>query len=141
MNYVPKTLSKRDTVRQKRGLALSRKAYKRGVYKNRPKLASFQSKKSSHVQRATVLYGVSMTPTPELARATGCRLSALRQIVKKGEGAFYSSGSRPNQTPQSWAHARLASALTGGPASRVDFSILKKGCSPKSRPMQLAKQV
>ena len=141
MNYVPKTLSKRDTVRQKRGLALSRKAYKRGVYKNRPHLASFQSKKSSHVQRATALYGVSIFPTPELARATGCRLSALRQIVKKGEGAFYSSGSRPNQTPQSWAHARLASALTGGPASRVDFSILKKGCSPKSRPMQLAKQV
>jgi hypothetical protein len=141
MNYVPKTLSKRDSVRQKRGLARSRKAYKRGVFVNRPQLASFQSKKSSHVERATTLYGVSMTPTPELARATGCRLSALRQIVKKGEGAFYSSGSRPNQTPQSWAHARLASALTGGPASRVDFSILKKGCAPKSRPMRLVKKV
>jgi hypothetical protein len=80
-----------------------------------------------------------MNPTPALARATGCRLSALRQILKKGEGAYYSSGSRPNQTPQSWAHARLGSALTGGPSSRVDFSILKKGCAPKSRPLRFAK--
>ena len=141
MNYVPKTLSKRDSVRQRRALARSRKAYRRGVFVDRPHLASFTNKKSSHVQRATTLYGVSMTPTPELARATGCRLSALRQILKKGEGAYYSSGSRPNQTPQSWAHARLASALTGGPSSRIDFSILKKGCAPKSRPIQLAKQI
>ena len=139
MNYVPKTLSKRDSVRQKRALARSRNAYRRGVFVDRPHLSSFTQKKSSHVQRATALYGVSMKPTPALARATGCRLSALRQILKKGEGAYYSSGSRPNQTPQSWAHARLASALTGAPSSRVDFSILKKGCAPKSKPMQLAR--
>ena len=140
MNYLPKTLSKKDFQRQRRALARSRIAYKRGVYVARPHLPSFHSKKSSHVQRATALYGVSsMAPSPELARATRCRQAALRQIVKKGEGAYYSSGSRPNQTAQSWAHARLASALTGGPSSRIDYSILKKGCAPNSKALRLAK--
>jgi hypothetical protein len=130
---------KRDTIRQRQAIVRSRKAYKRGVYVNRPHIASFVNKKSPHVYRATNLYGVpTMAPTPTLARATGCRRSALKQIIKKGEGAFYSSGSRPNQTPQSWAYARLGSALTGGPASQVDYKILEKGCSRKSRPLQLA---
>lgn len=139
MNYLPRTLSKRDARRQRRALAKSRKAYARGVYVDRPHLPSFHSKKSAHVQRATALYGVSMAPSPELARATGCAQAALRQIIKKGEGAYYSSGSRPNQSAQSWAHARLASALTGGPSSRIDYSILKKGCAPKSKALRLAK--
>jgi hypothetical protein len=130
---------KRDTIRQRQAIIRSRKAYKRGVYINRPKIASFANKKSPHVYRATNLYGVpTMAPTPTLARATGCSRSALNQIIKKGEGAFYSSGSRPNQTAQSWAYARLGSSLTGGPASQVDYKILEKGCSKKSRPLQLA---
>jgi hypothetical protein len=58
--------------------------------------------------------------------------------VKKGEGAYYSSGSRPNQTPQSWAYARLASAITGGKASLVDYSILEKGCDPRKKALKLA---
>jgi hypothetical protein len=65
-------------------------------------------------------------PNKELAAKTGCSVSALKAIVRKGEGAYYSSGSRPNQTPQSWGIARLASAITGGKASKVDFHILKE---------------
>ena len=137
--YIPSILSKRDTLRQRRAINRSRKAYQRGIYIDRPKLPSFVNKKSSHVYRATNLYDVpSMVPTPTLARATGCKQSALRQIIKKGEGAYYSSGSRPNQTAQSWGYARLGSALTGGPSSRIDYSILNKGCTRKSRPLQLA---
>jgi hypothetical protein len=79
-----------------------------------------------------------MKPSIQLARATGCKKWALEKIINKGEGAYYSSGSRPNQTPQSWGYARLASALTGGPSSQVDFSIIKKGCSKKSHPYKLA---
>jgi hypothetical protein len=130
---------KRDTIRQRRAIIRSRKAYKKGIYMDRPHIASFVNKKSPHVFRATKMYGVpTMAPTPMLARATGCSQSALKQIIKKGQGAFYSSGSRPNQTAQSWAYARLGSALTGGPASQVDYKILEKGCSKKSRPLQLA---
>jgi hypothetical protein len=58
--------------------------------------------------------------------------------VSKGEGAYYSSGSRPNQTPQSWGIARLASSITGGKAAAVDYNILDKGCNHKKKAFSLA---
>ena len=47
-------------------------------------------------------------------------------IIDKGKGAYYSSGSRPNQTPTSWALARLASVIMNGPARKVDKKIWDK---------------
>jgi len=139
--YIPRTLSKRDAIKQKAFINRSRRAYPKGIFFNRPSVASFKSKPSSHVYRATNLYGVpNMVPNATLANATGCKRWALKKIINKGEGAYYSSGSRPNQTPQSWGYARLGSALTGGPSSQVDYNILEKGCSKKSRPIQLANQ-
>lgn len=137
--YVPVGLTAVDSLLQKKYLTRSRKAYKKGEYIARPKLKSFTSKRSPHVLRATTLYGVStMEPNKALAEATGCSQNALRKIIKKGEGAYYSSGSRPNQTPQSWGYARLASALTSGPSSLIDYDILKNGCSKHSKPVLLA---
>ena len=65
----------------------------------------------------------------ELSEKTGCSLNAMNQIVKKGEGAYYSSGSRPNQTAKSWGLGRLASALTSGKAAAIDYDIINKGCN------------
>jgi len=62
----------------------------------------------------------------------------LKDIVRKGEGAYYSSGSRPNQTAQSWGLARLASALTSGKAAAIDFDILDKGCDHNKKAFILA---
>ena len=127
--YVPRSLSKKDKTKQILNLHRSQIAYTKRNYINRPILKSFKTKPSSHVSRAKALFGVqSMAPTAELAKASGCSQWALEKIIQKGEGAYYSSGSRPNQTPQSWGYARLASALTGGPASKVDALILKQGC-------------
>jgi len=67
-------------------------------------------------------------------------MAALNQIVSKGEGAYYSSGSRPNQTAQSWGFARLASALTAGKSAAVDYDILEKGCAHNKRAFILAKR-
>ena len=64
---------------------------------------------------------------------------SLKDIVSKGEGAYYSSGSRPNQTAKSWGYARLASSITGGNASVVDMHILEKECSNNSKALKLAK--
>ena len=64
---------------------------------------------------------------------TGCKSSALNKIVRKGEGAYYSSGSRPNQTPQSWGIARLASSITGGKAAAVDYDIITEGCDASNK--------
>lgn len=140
--YIPVGLTAVDSLLQKKYLMRSRKSYKKGVYINRPQLRSFTSKVSPHIYRATNIYGVSsMAPTQTLSKATGCSRKALRQIIKKGEGAYYSSGSRPNQSAQSWGYARLASSLTGGPASQIDYKILEKGCSSRSKPILLANQL
>jgi hypothetical protein len=58
--------------------------------------------------------------------------------VKKGEGAYFSSGSRPNQTAQSWGLARLASSITAGKAAAVDYKILEEGCNHKGKAFILA---
>ena len=78
--------------------------------------------------------------TNELAKKTKCSKESLNKIIKKGEGAYYSSGSRPNQTAQSWGIARLASSLTSGKAAAVDYSILEKGCQKNSISLKMAKQ-
>jgi hypothetical protein len=52
--------------------------------------------------------------------------TGIKQIIKKGVAAYYNAGSRPNTTPSQWARARLASALTGGGAAKVDKAILDK---------------
>ncbi len=92
--------------------------------------------------KAQRLYHVDkIGATPALAKASGCKRSALAAIIRKGAGAYYSSGSRPNQTAQSWGKARLASALTAGKAAVVDYHILKRGCHPKtSKALRLANQ-
>jgi len=139
--YLPDTLSIRDKSRQRKELTKSRRLYKQGKYYTRKAMRSFKSKPSKHLDRARSLYHVDkIRPTRELSRKTGCSLKGLRQIVKKGEGAYYSSGSRPNQTPQSWGNARLASAITGGNASLVDFHILDKECDHRKPAFRLAQK-
>lgn len=142
VRYLPKGLSRKDKEKQKKMLLKSRKMYKKGDYFTRKKLASFKSKPSNHVSNAKEIYKVdNIAPNAELAKATGCSVDALEKIVKKGEGAYFSSGSRPNQTAQSWGYARLASSVTGGNASLVDYSILKEGCTSNSRALRLANRL
>jgi hypothetical protein len=137
--YIPKQLSSKDKKRQLGMLMKSRKLYKSNKYYTRKNVPSFKSKKSSHIENAKRIYNIdNVTPSNELARKTGCSLGALKKIVRKGEGAYYSSGSRPNQTPQSWGLARLASSITGGNASVVDYDILKNGCSHTKKAFLLA---
>lgn len=137
--YMPKQLSSKDKKRQLGMLLKSRKLYKSKKYYTRKNVPSFKSKKSSHIVNAQRIYKIDkISPSNELARKTGCSLNALNKIVRKGEGAYYSSGSRPNQTPQSWGLARLASSITGGNASVVDYDILKNGCSHTKKAFLLA---
>ena len=140
--YLPDTLSRRDKALQRKELIKSRKLYKRRKYYTRRKtIRTFTSKPSKHTARARHIYGVdNIRPTRELALRTGCSVRGLKQIVRKGEGAYYSSGSRPNQTPQSWGNARLASAITGGNASAVDFNILDKECDHHKPAYRLAQK-
>jgi hypothetical protein len=139
--YVPKKLTRKDQKKQTNMIRKSRRLYKKGIFFPRKKVLSFTSKKSPHILKAMKLYHVDkIGPTEELARKSGCSQEALAEIIRKGKGAYFSSGSRPNQTPESWGTARLASALTSGKAAAVDYSILEKGCHARSKALLLAKR-
>jgi hypothetical protein len=139
--YVPKQLSKKDKKKQARELKKSRRAYKKGKYHTRKKMKSFKSKVSPHIIKARKMYKINkIRPTRKLAKASKCKLKGLKKMFQKGQGAYFSSGSRPNQTGHSWGYARMASAITGGKASAVDFKIIQENCSKKSRAYKLAKK-
>lgn len=141
LRYLPKRLTRKDRKKQGKELMKSRRLYKKGIYHSRPKVSSFKSKKSSHITKAEKIYNVEkIGATKELSNATGCSKSALAKIINKGAGAYFSSGSRPNQTAQSWGIARLASAITAGKAAAVDYNILEEGCKSNSKALTLAKR-
>ena len=123
-NHYYSGLSKKNTKQQLNELKKSRKMYKKGIYHQRKKMPSFKGKKSKHVVNFERKYCTSISDLPAVAKVTGVPVSALKKIIKKGMGAYYSSGSRPNQNAHSWAYARLASTLTKNNAYRVDKHIL-----------------
>ena len=114
--YVPKSLTPEDKKKQI-------KSIKEG--KDRPKVDSFKSKRSRHVIKFEKRYGKKITDDEWIGKNL-LRPAGIKQILKKGAGAYYSSGSRPNQPVASWSRARLASALTGGGAEKIDKDILEK---------------
>ena len=137
--YIPSQLSRKDRKKQLSMIRKSKRLYKKNRFYQREKLSSFHSKKSGHIVTAEKMYGVdSIQPNNTLSRKTGCSIAALKKIVNKGQGAYYSSGSRPNQTAQSWGLARLASAITSGKAAAVDFNIIDKGCNHNKKAYKLA---
>ena len=99
------------------------KSIKEGT--DRPKVKSFKSKRSSHTVAFEKKYGTKITDdafiTKNIISKTG-----IDKIIKKGMGAYYGAGSRPNQTAQSWSRARLASVIMGGKARKVDSDIWEK---------------
>jgi len=142
LRYLPKRLTLKDRKTQSKQLMKSRRLYKKGIYYSRANVASFKSKKSPHIIKAEKMYRVNkIGATDELAKATGCSKKSLAKIINKGAGAYYSSGSRPNQSAESWGIARLASSITAGKAAAVDYNILEEGCKSNSKALTLAKRV
>ena len=139
LRYLPKRLSRRDKKKQLKMIQKSRKMYKKGVYYTRKPVKSFTTKTSKHILAARKMYNIeTIEPSKELSAKSGCSLAALKKIVNKGDGAYFSSGSRPNQTAQSWGNARLASAITAGKAGAVDYNILHDGCKVGSKGYKMA---
>jgi hypothetical protein len=139
VRYVPTKITEKDKQKQVKMLIKSRKLYKQHKYYTRPKIASYKSITSKHILNARKIYNIqNVKPNKELALKTGCTLESLKEIVKKGEGAYFSSGSRPNQSAHSWAFSRLSSSLTGGKSASVNFNILDKGCNHKKKAFILA---
>lgn len=132
LKYIPKYLKKSNALTLKKEINKSQRLYKRGKYHLRKKVKSMKIKPSKHVVKAKKIYNIeNMVINKDLEKATGCKIEGLQQIMKKGQGAYF-TGSRPGQTPTSWGYARLASAITGGKSAAVDFHILEKYCNHKT---------
>jgi len=125
-NNIPKKytnhLSKKDKQKQLNNIKRSKKLYKKGVYVDRPKLKSYKNKKSQSIIKFENKYKHKITDKNFIHNNIISK-KGQNLILKKGRGAYYSSGSRPNQNSSSWAYARLASVIIGGPARKVDKNI------------------
>ena len=137
--YVPKYLTKKDKIKQYKEIMRSKKMYKKRKYHVRDKIKSFKTKKSKHKSKFMKMYNLKEEELTlsKISNKTRCKKKGLKKIINKGMGAYYSSGSRPNQTPYSWGVARLYSALTGGPASKIDKKILLDNCKKNSKIIKL----
>ena len=65
----------------------------------------------------------------EISRLTGYKVSGLRTIKKKGQGAFRSNPQSVRKQVKSasqWGTARIYSAVMGGKAAKVDAKHLIK---------------
>jgi hypothetical protein len=73
----------------------------------------------------------------EKSKITGIPKDILDKVENKGRGAFYSSGSRPGQTSQSWGVARVncfilnKKTVTNGPDKKLYEDAIKR--SPKAK--------
>jgi len=116
--------SKKETKKQLTSIKKSIESYSKNVYIDRPKLTTYRNKKSNYIIQFNEAYGISITDKKAVAKLTGVTIKAQEHIIKKGKGAYYSSGSRPGQSSSSWAYARLASVIMGGKARKYDQHIL-----------------
>ena len=121
--YLPDSLSKAD--RQKQIKSIFEK-------KDRPKV-KVKERTSSHTIKFNKLYGDKIDKMKggrskkNIAKLTGIPYKALDEAYKKGEGAFFSSGSRPNQSKDSWGRGRMYAYITGGAKVRkADKDITEK---------------
>ena len=114
--YVPDSLSSSDKTKQIKSIKAKT---------DRPILKSAKTKRSSHVVNFENKYGYKINELTKIYKNIISK-TGVDKILKKAEGAYYSSGSRPNVSARQWAYARLASVIMGGGARAVDKDIWLK---------------
>ena len=114
--YVPDSLSKSDKKKQI-------KSIKEG--KDRPELKSAKTRRSTWVVKFEKKYDNKITDDAFISKNIITK-KGINEILDKGRGAYYTSGSRPNVSAEQWARARLASVIMNGPARKVDKKIWEK---------------
>ena len=83
----------------------------------RPK-TSFKSKESKWTKMFNEKFGkegdkLGKRTPKNISKVTKIPIGAIKEVLSKGEGAYFSSGSRPGQSPKSWSYARLYSYVLG----------------------------
>ena len=124
------TQKKKRASELKKGAKLYKEGKKRAAIslsKKRTQYKNVKEKRSSYSVRFEKKYGkAALGNKTKIKELTGMPIAAQNEVLRKGRGAFVSSGSRPNQSAQSWAWARLYSFILGGKARQVDKSVFEK---------------
>ena len=115
-NYVPSNLSQNNKKKQLKSIL-------KGT--ERPKLKSYKSKRSGWVEKFEKKYNKKITNKKWIHKNI-LKQEGQKLIIDKGKAAYYTSGSRPNQTPYSWAYGRLAGVILNSPARKIDIDIWNK---------------
>jgi hypothetical protein len=93
-------------------------------------------KKGSCTEKWNKMYSFAKS-NAQKSKITGIPKDILDKVENKGRGAFYSSGSRPGQTSQSWGIARVncfilnKKTVTNGPDKNLYQDAIKR--SPKAK--------
>ena len=114
--YVPSSLSAKDKKAQINSIL-------KGI--DRPKVSTFKSKRSGWAKKFEDKYGYKINEVSKIDKSI-LKEKGQKEIIGIGMKAYYTSGSRPNQTPFSWGLGRLASVIMNGPARKIDEKIWKK---------------
>ena len=110
-----KGLSKKDAKEKTENIKETKELLKKGKQKEAEKLAKKRpttkdTKKSSYTIRFKKKFPNTKPKTQKFFQDTGIPLKAQIEIVKRGEGAFLSAGSRASvSSPTQWGIARLYS--------------------------------
>ena len=112
--YVSDYLSSADKVKQIKSIKAKAD---RPILKSAPEV-----KRSSHVVKFEKKYGYKITELTKVYKNIISK-AGVDKILRKAEGAYYSSGSRPNVSARLWAYSRLASVIMNGGARAVDRKV------------------
>lgn len=116
-------LTPQQRLLQQRAIRKSQREYEAsGRVVERPEVSDKPTPRSPWVKKFQEKHGFPITDLQKVKEAYPN--ADVETILKKGAGAYASSGSRPNVSSYQWKYARLASALLGGKAAKVDKNLL-----------------
>jgi hypothetical protein len=134
-NGVPKKYVKgsKNPAKTKKEIKSTASKYKKGTLTKedmnkvvKQRVASTKMKKGGEVKKKKS-GGSAEATLKKYASQYNMPVGTLRKVMKRGQGAYFSSGSRPGQTPTSWGLARAKSFASGkGGARKADKDLYDK---------------
>ena len=130
-----KGLSEEDVKKKTENVKKTKELLKKGKKKEAIELSKKRpttedKTKSTNLIKFKKMFGDDVKPlTQKFASVTGIPLSIQKEIVKRGEGAFLSAGSRSSvSSPRQWGLGRLYAFYIKGISNKLDFDkdLLKK---------------
>ena len=122
-----KGLSKKEKEKKTENIKKTRELLKKGKKKEAFELAKKRpttkgKKQSGFTSKFKKKFPNVKPLTAEFTKATGIPLKVQKAVVKRGEGAFASAGSRASvSSPRQWGIARLYAFYFKGIENRLDF--------------------